>query len=240
MRLLTWNLNSNLGRKLPAFTALHPDIAVLQEVSAVDIDRLPQSCWVGNLPNKGLGAAAFGQFQIRRHPAWDSRIEFIVPIEVIGPVDFLLIAVWAMHGRAVQRIQETPNRWQLLQALEAYDSLIQSRPTVVAGDFNNAVQWDKTGKAWNHALAVDRLQALGLVSAYHSHHRVEQGAEQDPTLYWTWNQNKTYHIDYVWIPEKWLPAVTSVTVGDYATWVESRLSDHVPLSVDLDENCLTA
>ena len=228
----------SLGRKLPALNALRPDVAVLQEVSAVDVGRFSQSCWAGNLPNKGLGTIAFGDFQIRRHPAWDPRIEFVVPTEISGPVNFLLIAVWAMHGRAVQRIQETPNRWQLLQGLEAYDSLIRSRPTVTAGDFNNAVQWDKMGKASNHAFAVDRLHSLGLVSAYHSHHRVEQGTELDPTLYWTWNQNKAYHIDYVWIPEKWLSAVQHVEVGDYEAWVGGHLSDHVPVSVELDQSRL--
>ena len=228
----------SLSRKLTAFMALQPDVAVVQEVSSADIAAHPQSCWVGNLPNKGLGAFALNDFRIRPHSAWDPRIEFVVPIEVTGPVDFILIAVWAMHGRAVQRIQERPNRWQLLQALDSYEALIRSQPTVVAGDFNNAVQWDKVGKSSNHAVAVDRLESLGLASAYHAYHEVAQGRELDPTLYWTWNRTKTFHIDYIWLPRDWLPAIKRVDVGDHQTWVGGRLSDHVPLSVDIDESLI--
>jgi exodeoxyribonuclease-3 len=235
MRLTSWNVGMSLARKLPALMALSPDLAVLPEVSILDIGQHHESCWVGNLPHKGLGALAFNGFQIRRHLSWDDRIEFVLPIEVTGPINFLLIAVWAMHNRAVQRIQERPNRWQVLQALEVYEPLIRSRPTVVAGDFNNALFWDRPGKASNHSLAVERLRSLGLVSAYHASRGVEQGREAHPTLYWMWHEDTGYHIDYVWLPEKWLPALKHVEVGDYPTWVAGHLSDHVPLSVELDD-----
>lgn len=234
MRLVTWNVGMSLARKGAAVQNLRPDIAVLQEVSSKDIAGFSESCWVGNLKNKGLGAIGLNGFQIRRHAEWNPKIEFVVPIEVSGPVEFLLIAVWAMHGRAVQRIEERPTRWQLLQALDAYAPLIRSRPTVVAGDFNNAVQWDRPGKASNHSLAVEKFQDLGLVSAYHAHRGVEQGHEPEPTLYWTWNQDARYHIDYVWLPKDWLAALRAVEVGDFATWVGGRLSDHVPVLVDID------
>ena len=236
MRLITWNVGMGLARKAPALSALRPDLAVLQEVSSVDVSRYPESCWVGNLRTKGIGVIACNGYRLRRHPSWDDRIEFVVPIEVTGPIDFLLLAVWAMHNRAVRRIEETPNRWQLLQALEAYESLIRASPTIVAGDFNNAVRWDGPRKASNHSSAVEKLGSLGLVSGYHSHRKVEQGREVDHTLYWTWHQNEGYHIDYVWLPEVWLPALIGVELGDYATWVAGRLSDHVPLSVELDDS----
>ena len=235
MRLITWNVGMGLARKQHALVGLRADVAVLQEVSSADVQRYPASSWIGHLSNKGLGALAFNGFQLQRHPAWEPRIEFVIPIEVTGPVDFLLIAVWAMHNRAVQRIDERPNRWQLLQALDVYEPLIRSRPTVVAGDFNNAVFWDRPGKASNHSIAVAKLQDLGLVSAYHANRAVDQGHEDQPTLYWTWNESRKYHIDYAWVPEEWLPAITAVEVGDYSTWVAGRLSDHVPVAVELDD-----
>lgn len=228
----------SLARKQDAFFGLRPDVAVLQEVSGTDVHRYPSSCWIGHLSTKGLATVAFNGFQLQRHPYWEPRIEFVVPIEVTGPVDFLLIAVWAMHNRAVQRIDERPNRWQILQALEVYEPLIRSRPTVVAGDFNNAVFWDRRGKASNHSIAVAKLHDLGLVSAYHTDRAVEQGREDQPTLYWTWSDRRTYHIDYVWLPKEWLPAITRVDIGDYATWVAGRLSDHIPLTVDLDDTLI--
>lgn len=234
MRLITWNVAMSLARKEGALARMRPDVAVLQEVSQADVRLHPDSSWVGNLPNKGLGTLAFNGFRLKVHPSWEPRIEFVVPIDVAGPVDFLLIAVWAMHNRATQRIDERPNRWQLLQALELYEPLIRSRPTVVAGDFNNAVFWDRAGKASNHSIAVAKLNSLGLLSAYHANRAVEQGHEDEPTLYWTWSESRPYHIDYVWIPNDWQAAITKVEVGDYSTWVAGRLSDHVPLVVDLE------
>lgn len=145
-----------------------------------------------------------------------------------------------MHNRAVQRLAERPNRWQLLQALDVYEPLIRSFPTVIAGDFNNAVLWDRPGKASNHSSVVARLNELGLASAYHTDRQVDQGRELEPTLYWTWHANAGYHIDYVWIPKSWVPAIRSVEVGDYATWVAGRLSDHVPITVDIDQRLTQA
>jgi endonuclease/exonuclease/phosphatase family metal-dependent hydrolase len=224
-----------LDRKMSALSALRPDIAVLQEVSSQDIARYPESCWIGNNPKKGMGVVGLNGFRVRRHPSWDPKIEFVVPIEVSGPQDFLFLGVWAMHNRALKRVDERPNRWQLLQALEVYESLLRSRPSVVAGDFNNAVRWDQPGKASNHSAAVQKLRNLGLVSAYHVSRAVAQGREPDPTLYWMWHQNSGYHIDYIWLPDTWAPAIKTVELGDYPTWVGGQLSDHVPLSVDVED-----
>lgn len=240
MRLTTWNVAMNLRRKMPAFLSLHADIAVLQEVGRTDVDSLPDSYWVGNNLRKGLGAVGSNGFRMRVHTSWDPRIEFVVPLEVSGAIEFMLIAVWVMHDRAIQRITERPNRWQMLQALELYEPLIRSRPTVIAGDFNNAVLWDGPRKVWNHSVAVKKLQELGLTSAYHAMRKVEQGDEAEPTLYWMWHNKPNYHIDYVWLPETWLPAVRSVVLGDYSTWVVGKLSDHVPVVVEIDEAQVSA
>lgn len=37
----------------------------------------------------------------------------VLPLEVTGPISFLLVAVWAKHNLATQRIHERPNRWQV-------------------------------------------------------------------------------------------------------------------------------
>ena len=41
------------------------------------------------------------------------------------------------------------------------------------------------------------------------------------------------HIDYAFIPDEWLPRLQDVSVGSKQEWIDSRLSDHVPLVVDL-------
>jgi hypothetical protein len=71
-----------------------------------------------------------------------------------------------------------------LLALRAYAGLLVEQPSIVAGDLNNHIRWDKPGKTSNHANAVAASAALGLVSAYHAFHELEHGAERHPTLYW--------------------------------------------------------
>ncbi len=224
-----------LRKKWPALSTLRPDVAILQEVSEVDVSKHAGSCWIGNNRDKGLAVVGLNGFKVRVHPAWDPMIEFVVPIEVTGPVEFLLLAVWVMHNRAVKRLQERPNRWQMLQALEIYEPLLLSRKSVVAGDFNNAVFWDRPRKADNHSLATQKLSDLGLVSAYHTNSAVAQGQEEHPTLYWMRHRDAPYHIDYIWLPQVWISALRAVEIGDYSTWVQGGLSDHVPLTVEIDD-----
>jgi hypothetical protein len=73
------------------------------------------------------------------------------------------------------------------------------------------------------------LEARGFVSSYHHTRGCERGAEPDPTLWWTRNTDKPYHIDYTFVsrPE----AVQTVTVGTHSDWLS--YSDHSPVTVDL-------
>ena len=75
------------------------------------------------------------------------------------------------------------------------------------------------------------MSAAGLVSAYHAHRHVAQGAESDYTHYWTWKRDKPFHIDYVWLPQAWSGGM-SLNVGDYDTYVGGGLSDHVPVTAE--------
>ena len=107
---------------------------------------------------------------------------------------------------------------------------------MIAGDFNDNAGWDRGERATNWAATVKRYREVGLVSAYHEYFGEVQGDESTPTLYWQSRRadGPRYHIDYCFIPEGWLPALRSVSVGSYADWVAPGLSDHVPLVVDLD------
>jgi hypothetical protein len=80
---------------------------------------------------------------------------------------------------------------------------------------------------------LDAAKRAGLASAYHHHFGEAQGAESIQTLYWRGAGQKTYHIDYALISEEWLPRLQDVSVGSKQDWIDSRLSDHVPLVVDL-------
>jgi endonuclease/exonuclease/phosphatase family metal-dependent hydrolase len=118
------------------------------------------------------------------------------------------------------------------RALQYYAEFLSSGLLVVAGDFNDNIRWDKPRGRWSHGKTVKRLRDFGLVSAYHTFHTVAQGAEQHPTMYWRDRKKggPAYHIDYCFIPAAW--RVAAADVGEFDPWV--RLSDHVPLIIDVD------
>ena len=100
---------------------------------------------------------------------------------------------------------------------------------VVSGDFNNSVYWDKPTKRAKFGDFMDQLESRGFVSAYHTHHGSERGAEPHPTLWWMKNADTTYHIDYTFVSRS--DAIEAVAVGTHADWIVH--SDHSPMTVDL-------
>jgi len=191
--------------------------------------------WIGDNPHKGLGVFSFGPHHLVREKAYDSSIQYALPIRVEGPGDsaFHLLAVWAHYGLSGTTMATVG---PTLRALAAYQDFLCATPSIVAGDFNNHVRWDKKGKAWNHANTVATFERLGFVSAYHVFHGVTQGAERHPTFYGRTRSadGPTYHIDYIFIPLASVNHMLSVEVGSRDEWIATGLSDHVPLTLDLD------
>ena len=59
MRIVTWNCNRQLGRKLQALLDLAPDIAVVQEwEKSLQVPDGFTYKWTGVFPNMGLGVLA--------------------------------------------------------------------------------------------------------------------------------------------------------------------------------------
>jgi endonuclease/exonuclease/phosphatase family protein len=241
MRLIAWNCNMGLHKKYKKLLELSPDIAVISECAAPELiaERAPEfrpnspPIWIGCNRHKGLGVFTFGAFKGKQSSVYQKDFPFILPICMEGPASFNLLAVWACHHR--------PNSYKnglgpLNRALSAYRNFIRERPTVVAGDFNDNVIWDRPTKLNKHSINVSELEGLGLRSAYHHARGVKQGCEPEPTLYW---RNRTsdgpqYHIDYCFVPESWTKSVAAVTVCPFEDWVGAKLSDHVPLIVDVN------
>jgi exodeoxyribonuclease-3 len=170
-----------------------------------------------------------------RDATYDPTIRYALPVQVTGPGEsaFHVVALWAHHGlsgRTMSTVGPT------LSALKAYEPFLRARPSIVAGDFNNHVRWDKTGKAWNHANTVAAFERLGFVSAYHEFLGLAQGAERHPTFYWRTRSvdGPTYHIDYVFLPQASVGYLKSVAVGSRDDWIATGLSDHAPLILDFD------
>jgi exodeoxyribonuclease-3 len=240
VRLVAWNCNGGFHRKSAALAALAPDVAILSECADLDILRRKAqhfapsgALWTGDNPQRGLAVFSFGGYRLSRARSFDPAITYALPVRVKGAANFNLVALWAHHHRAPFR-QVTPG--PTLRALQAYRRLLRERPSILAGDLNNHIRWDRPRKASNHANALAVLDDLGMVSAYHAFLGLAPGAEHHPTLYWRdrTEAGPTYHIDYAFVPKGSLAALRSVTVGGYAEWIGTGLSDHAPLILELD------
>lgn len=250
MRLVVWNSNMAVHRKLDTvLQRLRPDVLVLSECAAESTltAKYPgpvpwtSMAWAGKIPDppknpdKGLAVMTFGDYRIQATRPVEPMMEWVVLADIAGPLPFSLIAVWAMNHRASNIKAFPQSNPQPAAALNAY-RIDSSGPTILAGDFNHNVSWDGGMPfAKQHARTLDAAKRAGLVSAYHHHLREAQGAETTPTLYWRGAGQKSYHIDYAFIPDEWLPKLREVSAGSKQEWIDSGLSDHVPLVVDLAE-----
>ncbi len=237
MRLVSWNCGSGFHRKIKALSTLAPDVAIVQECA--DLETLARKApeftptcaiWTGNNPNRGLGVFSFGGYRLER-AGDDATITYALAVRVLGPSTFNLVALWSHYGTVPLRVA---TQGPTLMALRAYASLLLEHPSIMAGDLNNNVGWDKPGKASNHANTIAVGAKLGLVSAYHVFHGIEHGAERHPTLYWRdrTREGPTFHIDYVFVPRAAASLMDRVAVGSYAKWIAKGLSDHAPVIVD--------
>ncbi len=229
-----------LHRKFDALLALEPDIAVICECAdpstlrerGLELDHDP--VWIGRNRHKGLGVFAFNGHRVELAEPFYPTLRFVAPVRVDGPHGLNMLAVWAqnMSGGNTRKLQAGPFR----RALTKYRSFLCDGPTVVAGDLNNNVIWDKPGWRINHATAVSLLEDMSLVSAYHEVCGEDQGREGAPTIYWRDRKKDgpTYHLDYVFVPRSWVENISELTVGSFEDWCGSGLSDHVPVVVDLN------
>ena len=119
-------------------------------------------------------------------------------------------------------------------AIRHYREFISEEPSVVAGDFNNNVLWDKPNSSYagNFSHTVCDLEKLGFDSAYHQIENCRYGEEPDPTLYWRMSATQVYHIDYCFVPNEWFHKKLKVTLGRTEPWL--HFSDHVPLVVEVE------
>lgn len=231
-----------LHRKFDALRQLNPDIAVISECAeparlrarGILADQLGEPVWIGENPNKGLAVFAFNGYKVRLAEPFHPTLRYIAPIKITGPTTCHLLAVWAQNASA--GITRKHQLGPLRRALSKYQAFFAEQTTLVAGDLNNNAIWDRPGWRINHLRAVASLRHYGLVSAYHTIRGEAQGCETVPTLYWRDRKKNgpTYHIDYVFIPQDWVNQVGQLSVGSFERWCGSGLSDHVPLTVDVE------
>jgi exodeoxyribonuclease III len=153
----------------------------------------------------------------------------MIPVKVKGPRPFTLLAVWSKGGQVHPYVEG------VVAGILQYRELIEAGPTLVVGDLNSNVIWDRTHpKNSNHSALIKLLAELGMSSCYHDHFGETQGEETRPTYYFHWNREKPFHIDYCFAPKEWNENSKHVEVGSYEDW--HGYSDHRPLLVEFASN----
>jgi exodeoxyribonuclease III len=243
MRIVAWNCNMALDRKIDGLLELEPDIAIISECA--EPGRLrgrskspwieSEPVWIGRNPHKGLAVFAFNGYAAHLAPSYHPALRYIAPVHVEGPTHCNLLAVWAQNASAggIRKRQLGPLR----RAMSRYRDFLRERPAVIAGDLNSNTIWDKPGWRINHSTKVKILEEeFGLQSVYHAIRGEAHGEESEPTLYWRdrTKHGPTYHIDYVFLPSGWIGKVRHLSVGTFERWCGPGLSDHVPVMVDVD------
>ena len=239
LRIVIWNCNMALHKKVVPLMALQPDIAIIPECAEPKVVKkkanefeFSNAVWIGKSTNKGLGVFTFGSFTAIKSPIFIPDFELFLPVKISGQQTFNLLAVWDFHYRS--KLPAHQNGAGTRAALRHYQEFISEEPSVVAGDFNNNVFWDKVhpGYAGNFSLVKDDLKSLGLESAYHQLGNHRYGEEPEPTLYWRMSRTQVYHIDYCFVSHDRSKQLTKVTVGEPEPWL--HFSDHVPLVVEVE------
>jgi len=251
MRIVSWNCKLALDRKWPRVQALVPDLAIVQECASPEVlaaKRLkfdPSAClWTSKSnaknANKGLGVFAPGA-EIRPATVWPEivarwaehpyRLDVLLPFEVIRPRRLNVLAVWSFNNR------DKPGKGQMpgpvLVALDELRDWLTSEASLVIGDFNHHVCWDKPKDLNSFSRQIAAFDQLGFRSAYHHLGGVAHGEEPDHTH--RWRVGMTYHIDYAFAPLALLEGARC-RIEPLDRWCgEGGISDHAPLVLDLSD-----
>jgi exonuclease III len=252
VRIVVWNCRMALAKKREQLYGLRPDIAVIPECSRdsmlVRREDGFDSCWWGDNQHKGLGVLAAKPWTLdcgpsasrqpsncqpaQRQPVQNRPAQkWIAPVRVRGPRDFLLLSVWACP---VGTLRENNYVGQIYEAIVRHPRwFAASVPTVICGDFNSNTIFDPGRKKRTHSNVVQMLADRDLISAYHEFFSERHGAETRPTYYFWHRKERCFHIDYIFVPREWMKHVVDFEVGTYRKW--TRVSDHVPIVVDIAE-----
>lgn len=238
MRIVTWNANAHARIMLPAsaqaafaraqeaVNGFKPDITVFQEIPNPFTPNSSTQFWHGPITARGVAVCVQPPFMLT--PCFSTLPQSVFPFRVEGPVSFTLLAVWSLPPERSPSLQAYVR--EVIAGIVQCREFLRSGPAVIVGDFNSSGPEDAPAKAFTHGALVHMLRdEFNLISAYHQAHNVAHGGKVDPTFYLYRKKERSYHIDYCFVPMTW--QINSVEVGSFEAW--STRSDHCPLCVDV-------
>ena len=223
MKIITWNCNKKFREKYKLLEELNYDICVIQECENPKTSKnleykefFNNSIWIGENKNMGLGVFAKPHIELKENN-WDTYcLRHFLSCRVNNLFD--LVGVWA--GKPY--IEE----YYIYQCINKHRYI---NDTIIIGDFNSNVIWDKEHRNRNHSMVNLELEKIGLKSSYHNFYKEDLGKEKIPTFYHYKYKENPYHIDYCYMN---ISKLKNMEIGNYEIW--GKYSDHMPLIIDIE------
>lgn len=231
MKIITWNCNGALRKKYEALEGLGADLLVIQECEDPSQSTRNYSewaanyLWIGRNKNKGIGVFAKNGTCLEKLSWPDDNLQQFLPCRINDQIN--LLAVWTMQANS-PTFQYIGQLWKYLQLNK---DRISDQKTIICGDFNSNVIWDKWDRWWNHTDVVRELAELDVHSMYHKLTGEDPGKEKAPTLFLHRKKERPYHIDYAFVSTSMMNG-GRMEVGCADQWLQ--FSDHMPLIFYID------
>src|SRR6478672_828888 len=138
MRIVSWNCCDGFERKFGHLERLRPDIAVISECRPECLRSAglsSQSFWIGDPGRKGLAVICYDGWRIVE-PGPVVTQKWFAPLSLTNSEQTIqLVAVWLNDG--ADYVIPSIAAWETLRPF------IEGGPTILAGDFNQSVVFDK-------------------------------------------------------------------------------------------------
>ncbi|MCK5341980.1 MAG: endonuclease/exonuclease/phosphatase family protein [Candidatus Heimdallarchaeota archaeon] len=231
MKIVTWNCNGAFRKKFESLNEFQADIIIIQECENPEQSNdkkyrnwATNYQWTGENKNKGLGVFAKNDIQLERLDWKSDGLKYFIPCRIND--DFLLLASWC-HGANSPTFGYIGQLWKYMQMHKS-----KFNKSIVAGDLNSNVIWDRWDRWWNHTDVVRELKEIQIESLYHQYFKEEAGKETQPTLFLQRKLEKPYHIDYVFASNELSKSLINMTIGQSDKWLET--SDHMPVYCEFE------
>ena len=250
MKLAIWNCAGALRNKLDSLESLDADVYIIQECEDPERSTKAYHDWCGNYlwcgsdKNKGIGIFTKKGHQIYRIPAGqpfsvsglhsashEAQWSF-EDLELFLP--FTLNDKYRIHAAWTKGERNDPFSYigQLWKYIQVQRDELALPNTMIVGDLNSNVIWDKPGRWWNHSDVMQELGEQGIRSLYHEQTGEIPGKESTPTFYLQRNTEKPYHIDYALLSSD-LMSKARLSIGTPADWLST--SDHMPILLKIHD-----
>ena len=179
-RLVVWNCGGGFRRKRLVLQRLLPDIAIIPEASEDFAQGLPRSSslWIGAMLRPGLGIVAFNGWTLERADVDVTTRLFLPCVATRGTKRVQIVGVCAK--KTTDYVSPT------LDALQSLAHFIGAGPTVLAGDFNGSISFNRPIP---FQFVLDRLDGLDMRSAWHQLRGENFGEETVPTYFMHWSDD---------------------------------------------------